>query len=166
MKITTVLSDGVAPAPHRPARLVVDAHVPLSAAGGDLARAARGAGVPFLIDPETINLQDSQHAGAPWSQVPFARTAAATPAELLGATAQETLVKSVIDYQISHGATQLIAPYVHIAQPTLGWVQVQAGPWRRTAAYVNQAGIHLPGDRRCRRGLAVPPPDPGGAGAE
>lgn len=67
-----MLSDGVAPAPHRPARLVVDAHVPLSAAGGDLARAARGAGVPFLIDPETIYLQDSQHAGAPWSQVPFA----------------------------------------------------------------------------------------------
>lgn len=91
------LVPGFAPAPHRPARLVVDAHVPLSAGGDGMASVARQAGVPFLIDPETIYLQDVQH-GAPWSRVPFARTAAATPADLMGAAVQAALVKSVIDY--------------------------------------------------------------------
>lgn len=138
------LVPGVAPAPHRPARLVVDAHVPLSAGGHGMASVARQAGVPFLIDPETIYLQDVQHAGAPWSRVPFARATASTPADLMGAAAQEALVKSVIDYQLIHGATQLLAPYVHIERPTPGWVQVQAGLWRRTATYLKQAGIHLP----------------------
>lgn len=138
------LVPGVAAAPHRPARLVVDAHVPLGAGGDGMASVARQAGVPFLIDPETIYLQDVQHAGAPWSKVPFARATASTPADLMGAAAQEALVKSVIDYQITHGATQLLAPYVHIERPTPGWVQVQAGLWRRTAVYLKQTGINLP----------------------
>jgi hypothetical protein len=138
------LVPGIAPAPHRPARLVVDAHVPLSSGGVGMARVARQAGVPFLVDPETVYLQDVQHSGAPWSKVPFARGAACTPADLIGVSVQQALVKSVIDYQITHGATQLIAPYVHIERPTPGWAQVQAGLWRRTAAYVEQAGVHLP----------------------
>lgn len=138
------LVPGLAPAPHRPGRLVVDAHVPLTTGGDDLAHIARQAGVAFLIDPETIYLQDAQDPGTPWCKVPFARAASLTPIELMSPTAQEDLVKLVIDYQLSHGATQLIAPYVHIERPTPGWMQVQAGLWRRTAAYVKQAGIHLP----------------------
>lgn len=138
------LVPGISPAPYRPARLVVDAHVPLGAGGADLATVARQAGVPFLVDPETIYLQDVQHTGAPWAKVPFARTTASTPADLMGTAPQEALVKSVIDYQMAHGATQLIAPYVHIERPTPGWVQVQAGLWRRTASYLKQAGINLP----------------------
>jgi len=138
------LVPGIAPAPHRPSRLVVDAHVPLSTGGGGMASVARQAGVPFLVDPETTYLQDVQHGGAPWCKVPFAQATASTPADLIGAAAQEALVKSVIDYQVTHGATQLLAPYVHIERPTPGWVQVQAGLWRRTAAYLKQAGIKLP----------------------
>ena len=138
------LVPGMAPAPHRPARLVVDAHVPLGRGADAIADVARQAGVPFLIDPETIYLQDQVHATAPWARVPFAELHALTPGELKTVTAQQDLVKTVIDYQLAHGATQIIAPYVHIERPSPGWVQVQAGLWRRTAAYVREAGIHLP----------------------
>lgn len=131
-------------APFRPDRLVVDAQVPLSTNGAHLSGAARAAGVPFLIDPETYYLQDIQHAGAPWCAVPYAQTAAATPTELMNADNQAALVKSVVDYQLAHGATAVIAPYVHIERPTPGWVQVQAGLWRRTADYIQEAGINLP----------------------
>jgi len=138
------LLPGTIRAPYRPDRLVVDAHVPTTAAGAELARIARDAGVPFLIDPETYYLQDVQHPGAPWCSTPYAQRSAATPADLLSPTGQLALVKSVVDYQIAHDATAVIAPYVHIDRPTPGWVQVQAGLWRRTASYVREAGINLP----------------------
>lgn len=138
------LVPGSAAATHRPARLVVDAHVPLSANGAVLSTVAREAGVPFLVDPETYYLQDAQHVGAPWCSVPFAQAAPHTPADLMGAAAQVALVKAVIDYQIAHGATAVIAPYVHVENPSVGWVSVQASLWRRTAEYVREAGIHLP----------------------
>lgn len=138
------LVPGVPPAPHRPARLVVDSHVPLSSGANAIADVARQAGVPFLIDPETIYLQDDLHAGSPWAKVPFAQLAAVTPVDLTKTAAQERLVRTVVDYQLVHGATQIIAPYVHIERPSSVWAQVQAGLWRRTAAYVSEAQIHLP----------------------
>jgi len=131
-------------APYRPNRLVVDAHVPTTPAGAELGKVAREAGVAFLIDPETYYLQDTQHAGAPWCSTPYAQPAPAAPVDLLNPATQHTLVKSVVDYQLTHDATTVIAPYVHVERPTPGWVQVQAGLWRRTAAYLNGAGIHLP----------------------
>lgn len=136
------LVPGLASAPHRPTRLVVDAHVPLR--NSSIAEVARHAGVPLLIDPETIYLQDTVHREAPWAKVPFAHLPAVAASDLMSVAAQESLVHSVINYQLEHGATQLIAPYVHIERPSPGWVQVQAGLWRRTAAYVGEAGIHLP----------------------
>lgn len=138
------LVPGSTPASHRPARLAVDAHVPRMAGGAALARSAREAGVPFLIDPETYYLQDTQHLDAPWCCVPYASARAFTPSDLLSVAAQDSLVESVIDYQINQGASAVIAPYVHVDQPTLGWVPVQAGLWRRTAAYIKTARINLP----------------------
>lgn len=138
------LLPGVGRAPYRPDRLVVDAHVPMSTSGAEISRTAREAGVPFLIDPETYYLQDVQHLGAPWCSTPFAHPEAASPADLLSPSRQLALVQSVVDYQIAHGATAVIAPYVHIERPTHGWVQVQAGLWRRTASYLKDTGIKLP----------------------
>jgi hypothetical protein len=137
------LAPGSRPAPHLPVRLVVDAHVPLSS-GAMLCSIARDAGVPFLIDPETHYLQDTQHADAPWCKVPFANPNNHTPADLMSTPAQDALVKAVIDYQVQHGATAVIAPYVHIDRPDSRWPEVQAALWDRTAAYVAEAGIHLP----------------------
>lgn len=138
------LAPGSRPAPHLPARLVVDAHVPLAANGAALAATARAAGVPFLIDPETVYLQDLQHPTAPWCRVPFGEPAVQTPADLMNQATQDALVRAVIDYQVEHGATAVIAPYVHIERPDSGWIAVQAGLWRCTKTYVEEAGINLP----------------------
>lgn len=135
---------GHSPAPYRPDRLVVDAHVPLSARGSALADTARRAGIPFLIDPETHYLQDRQCTEAGWCAVPFAEAEIASPAELMRSAAQDALVESVVNYQVEHEATAVIAPYVHVERPTMGWVQVQAGLWRRTRAYLHRARINLP----------------------
>jgi hypothetical protein len=138
------LLPGSVRAPYRPDRLVVDAHVPLTAAGADLGKVAREAGVAFLIDPETYYLQDSQHAEAPWCATPYAHPGVTAPVDLLNPLTQQTLVKLVVDYQLAHGATTVIAPYVHVERPGPGWVQVQAGLWGRTGAYLTEAGINLP----------------------
>lgn len=130
------------PAPHLPARLVVDAHVPLLGSG--LAAAARIAGVPFLIDPETYWLHDVQHDAAPWCRVPFAVAAAHSPADLMDPAIQTALVEAVIEYQIEHQASAIIAPYVHIEKPGNAWDRVQAGLWRRTAEYAREHDINLP----------------------
>ena len=45
---------------------------------------------------------------------------ACKPSDLLSVPAQDSLVRSVIEYQIAHGASGVIAPYVHVDQPTLG----------------------------------------------
>lgn len=139
------LEGGASPARHRPGRLVVDAHVPLGP-GAELASLARQAGVGFLVDPETTYLQDVQCADAPWARVPWARTGVHTPADMTPAL-QDELVRTVVDYQVSHGASAVIAPYVHIDRPDglgLAWARVQAEMWRRTARYLESAAIHLP----------------------
>ena len=137
------LTPGDRPAPHRPARLVVDAHVPL-VRGAGLAGIAREAGVPFLVDPETYYLQDTQHADAAWCRVPFGDPAVFEPLDLAATPVQDELVKTVIDYQIQHGATSVIPPYFHVERPDTRWVEVQAAIWRRTALYVKEADVHLP----------------------
>lgn len=126
----------------RPSRIVVDAHTPLITA--DIAITARRAGVPLLIDPQTHYLQGTQHAGDPWaSRLPFGRADKLTPADL-DAFAQEQLVAAVVSYQIQHGATAIIPPYVHIDRLDSEWIDIQAGLWQRTARYLNREGIALP----------------------
>ncbi|HZJ07036.1 MAG TPA: hypothetical protein VFD59_16395 [Nocardioidaceae bacterium] len=138
------LARGSRPAPGLPDRLVVDAHVPLAANGPALPATAREAGVPFLIDPETIYLQDLQHPSATWCRVPYAVPAVQTPADLGNQAAQDALIKGVVDYQVEHGATAVIAPYLHIERPDSGWIPIQASLWRRTKAHATASGIHLP----------------------
>lgn len=131
------------PAPHVPARLVVDAHVPLGG-GSSLASLARGAGVPFVIDPETYYLQDAQHSGAKWCRTPFGKPAACSALDMANVVVQEDLVKGVVDYQLDHGATSVIAPYFHIERPDSQWANVQADVWDRTRAYLAREKINLP----------------------
>lgn len=127
--------------PYRPDRLVVDAHV---VAGTELAVTARGAGVPFLIDPLTHLLQDVQYSGHPWTRLPFARPEAATPADLSAALPRERLVEAVVQFQLDHGATKIIAPYVHVERMDGGWIDAQARIWRSTRAILDARGESLP----------------------
>jgi hypothetical protein len=137
---------GLAPGTRRarwlPDRLVVDAHVPLSAPA--LGGIARAAGRPYLIDPETYYLQDTQHRSAPWARVPFGIAHEISSLEWGDDRFLEALVKSVIDYQLDHGATMLIPPYLHIDTPDTPMIAAQADLLRKSATYLRTWDIHVP----------------------
>jgi len=71
--------DGQPPAPARPDRIVVDAHVPLGRHGTGIAATARRAGIPLLIDPQTFYLQGIQHPDDRWARLPYGRAEMYTP---------------------------------------------------------------------------------------
>lgn len=129
------------PSDNRPSRLVVDAHV--AAASPRVAAAAVAAGVPFLVDPQTYHLQDYQHPAAPWAQLPFARAEISTPADLLTPGRADEVAAGAVKHQLAHGATMVLAPYVHIGRPDDGWTQVQAALWHATRRYLDQQGLSL-----------------------
>jgi hypothetical protein len=135
--------EGRGSAPVRPTRIVVDAHVPVSSRGDDVITVARRAGVPFLIDPQTFYLQGAQHADDPWAALPFGRADKLTPTDL-EVFAQEELVAQSVEHQMSHGATAIIPPYVHLDRLDDGWIDVQAGLWYRTRRYLDRGNIALP----------------------
>jgi len=126
----------------RPSRVVVDAHVAVRAPR--IAAAAARAGVPFLVDPQTHLLQDYQHPADHWAQLPFARPELSTPADLLRPGRAEQVAAGVIEYQLQHGASAVIAPYVHIARRDDGWREVQTELWRATRRYADQANVRVP----------------------
>lgn len=133
--------DGSVAASYRPAQLVVDAQV---VAGTDLGTTARTAGVPFLVDPLTHYLQDAQHPGHPWTRLPFGASAPAFPSDVMRTARAQQLVEDVIDFQLSHGATKIIAPYVHIERPDSGWVGGQISLWRATRSALDARSESLP----------------------
>lgn len=135
--------DGHEAAGPRPTRVVVDAHLPASSRGAGVVMAARRAGVPFLIDPQTFYLQGTQHAGDPWALLPYGRPDKLSPADV-DAFVQEDLVAQVINYQVSHGASAIIPPYVHLDRLNSEWIDVQAGLWHRTRRYLDRENIPLP----------------------
>jgi hypothetical protein len=134
--------DGWEGLPARPDRVVVDAHVANSSRGNAVLTAARRAGVPLLIDPRTFYLQGTQHPGDPWALLPYGRPEKLCPNEL-DRFGQEELVSQVVDYQVAHGATAIIPPYVHIDRLNSEWIDVQAGLWRSTRRYMDRNDISL-----------------------
>ena len=125
-----------------PNRIVVDAHtVARTDAISDIARRA---GVPFLVDPQTYLLQDRQHDGDKWASLPFADPAIWTPGEALSPTKRDALIRESINHQVTHGATSIIAPYVHLEKATSGWIDVQAQLWLDTRRYLDKEGLALP----------------------
>ena len=133
---------GVPAAQRRPNRLVVDAHVAVG--HPEIAATARRAGVPFLVDPLTHYLQDVQHAADLWARLSFADPAVYTPADLASQQRQARLVAECLSFQIAHGATTLIAPYVHVDRVDDGWVDIQRGLLAHTRRFLDQHDVRIP----------------------
>ena len=125
-----------------PDRIVVDAHV--AAAHPALSALTQRAGLPYLIDPQTHFLQDRQHRGDAWAALPFATAETLTPAELTSASRQDQLIRACVEFQIAHGATALLAPYVHVDKPSSPWLPVQLALWDRLRRFLDQENIQLP----------------------
>lgn len=138
-----VLVDPVGPvSPLRPHRIVTDAHV--AATEPEIASTARRAGTPLVIDPQTHYLQDVQHPADPWARLDFADMAQRTPDDLAQPARQDRLVAETIEFQLTHGASVLMPPYVHIERANDGWIKVQTSLWQRTRRYLDQQHLHLP----------------------
>lgn len=124
-----------------PDRLVVDAHV--AARRPEVRRLAEQAGIGLLIDPQTHFLQDHQPAADPWTDLPYARAAQLNQSDF-DPVFVEDLVRGAIQTQIELGATQIIAPYVHIGHRRQDWRQIQARIWRTTRRVLDENQITLP----------------------
>jgi hypothetical protein len=127
-------------AEHLPGRLVADA----TAATPELGLTARAAGVPFLIDPQTHFLQDSQPPMERWARLPFAISDAVSPGELASVQHREKLIEPLLQFQLDGHATTLIAPYVHINSPDSAWADIQARLWRSTRQVLDRHAITVP----------------------
>lgn len=98
----------------------------------------------MLVDPETFYLQDHQHDADPWASLPFASASVATPADLMAPGRQDELVADCVGFQLTHGATSIIPPYVHVERLDDGWAEVQIGLLRRTQRYLKTENLGLP----------------------
>jgi hypothetical protein len=133
---------GAAPRPPGMSRVVVDA--PTAVKTTAIRDAARQMGLPYLIDPLTFYIADHQHPGDPWARLPFAKPDIVTVADLNNSTAADQFVAETLEFQLDHGATQLIAPYVHVERADDGWAGVQALLHRRTRDYLTANNIAVP----------------------
>lgn len=134
--------DGGPPAALVPDRIVVDAHVAVAAPG--IATTAQTAGVPLIVDPQTYFLQDTQHPSFPWTQLEYGRAAAMSPAELAASDEAAAMVEDCVRHQLDHGATAVVAPYLHLERVTLAGATAQARLWRLTRAYLDENHVAVP----------------------
>lgn len=119
-------------------RLVADAHV--ARARPTLAESSRGAGVPYLVDPETTFLQVEVARDDPWAKLPYATAERLAPA----AVAVDRLVAEAVEFQLEMGATTIIPPYFYASSPTDPWFFLSLHALDETAEYLRQNSIRLP----------------------
>ena len=91
-------------------RLVLDAQV--AAKQPAFTSAAEASGTPVLIDPLTFFLQGEVRDDDPWRRLPFASRKALVPDELSDRDFQQDLVSRVVEFEVSHGATGVVPPYL------------------------------------------------------
>lgn len=117
--------------------LVADAHV--AEARPTLSESAQGAGVPFLVDPNTPLLQSVVAEDDRWAKLPFAQAAALRPGEV----DTDELVARVVDFQLDKGATRIIPPYFYAANPTDPWFALSLRLIDETREYLSDNGVRL-----------------------
>lgn len=123
-------------------RLVVDA--PLAAAKQQLAEDARGAGLPYVVDPQTYLLQGETDPDHAWSQLPFACAPAIDAQVLHAPQRRQTLIRKVVEFQLEHGASVVVPPYFQASGPGDPWFKATLRCLTETAEYLRSAGIRLP----------------------
>lgn len=119
-------------------QLVADAHV--AAARPVLAEVAREAGVPYLIDPDTVLLQSEVTPDDKWAALPFGRAEARKPQEI----DRYELVESVVEFQLDHGATVVVPPYFYASSPDDEWFALSLDLIEETATYLRNNHVQLP----------------------
>ena len=124
-------------------RVVVDATAIVNQDG--FTHAARASGTQLLVDPQTVFLTSEQHPTDSWARLPFATPTAIDPRDLLAdPAARRTLVEAVVDFQIDHGATAIIPPYLHVKDFATVTAKVQRKLFADTREYLDSVGLDFP----------------------
>lgn len=122
-------------------RLVLDA--PLAAQFPQYREAAHDAGTPVLVDPLTMLFQYETDPGIAWAKLPYARSSRIDD-RLTNPFVLDQLVKQVVDFQVEHGATSIIAPYFYAKSPADPAFEASLDALRRTARYLRAEHPGLP----------------------
>ncbi|GAB3774414.1 hypothetical protein FB382_003744 [Nocardioides ginsengisegetis] len=120
-------------------RVVVDATAVVHEDG--FTRAAYAAGTQLLIDPQTMFLTSRQDPTDNWADLPYATSAPVDPRALLDADARAELIESVVEFQLDHGATGIMPPYLHLTDFAGSAAQVQRLLYKETASHLTSLGL-------------------------
>lgn len=123
-------------------RVIVDATAVVNEPG--FARAAYAAGAQLLIDPQTMFLTSPQDPADNWAALPYASHLEVDPRDLRDPAKRAALVEAVIEFQIDHGATGIIPPYLHLTDFAGCAVEVQRLLIKETAAHLADLGLAFP----------------------
>ncbi len=76
-----------------------------------------------------------------WAALPYANQLSHSPGDFTPAVV-DRVVGQCLEHQLKHGASAVIAPYLHL-DPTHGggWVQLQLALWRATRDHLDRAGL-------------------------
>lgn len=116
-------------------QLVADAHV--ADARPSLSQTAQAAGIPYLVDPTTPLLQSSVAPDDRWAKLAFAAADPQQPDDI----DVDRLVAQVIEFEVSHGATVVIPPYLYASSPTDPWSTLNLALVTSTRRYLDRENI-------------------------
>jgi hypothetical protein len=123
-------------------RVVVDATAVVDEPG--FARAAYAAGTQLVVDPQTMFLTTPQDPADNWSMLPYASTTELDPRDLLDPVARAELIERIVEFEIDHGGTAIIPPYLHLTDFAGCAAKVQRLLIKGTAAYLADLGLDFP----------------------
>lgn len=123
-------------------RVVADAHI--AARRPQLARAAESAGIPYMVDPLTPFWQTDLRDNDALAALPYGAAAARASEELLDPLGREALIASVIDFEVQHGATLIIPPYLYVRAPREERFQRTLEFLEATHRRMRRTGLRLP----------------------
>lgn len=119
-------------------QLVVDAHIAVQRPR--LAESANEAGIPLLVDPMTTLLQSDVDPKNSWAKLPFAIAGEVK----VGDIDPDQLVEQVVEFQVEHGATRIIAPYLYASDLRDPAFAMSIRLLANTRHYLEAADLPLP----------------------
>lgn len=123
-------------------RVVADAHI--AAKRPQLARAAASAGVPYMVDPLTHFWQTDLRESDALAALPYGAATARGSEDFTSPLTREALLAGVLDFEVEHGATIIIPPYLYARTPEDEWFQRSMELLEATRRRMDRTGLRLP----------------------
>ncbi|WP_052336197.1 hypothetical protein [Nocardioides alkalitolerans] len=117
-------------------RVVVDATAVVRTTA--FAEATTAAAVQMLVDPQTNLLFSTQGADDSWAKLPFAHSRAVTLDELRSSTGRRALIENIVEFELDHGATAIIPPYLHLERFSDLEIELACALMQETHHYVRE----------------------------